>query len=278
MPAYLAAPPAIGLKAITVFPGNEGTQFDSHQGVVLLFDNDHGRLLAIMDASSITAIRTAAVSGVATRALAREDASDLALLGTGVQAMTHLEAMLLARRIRRIRAWSPHEASVARFVARAGERFGVAVEPATSAQAAVAGADLICTVTSSREPILHGAWIAPGAHVNAVGSSVRTSRELDSDAVRRAALFVDRRESALNEAGDFLVPRSEGIIGDDHIRAELGEVLDGRHPGRGSAEEVTVFKSLGLAVEDVASAHHIHQAAQRPGAGTWVELGGERRH
>lgn len=278
MPAYLATPPAIGLKAITVFPANEGTEYDSHQGAVLLFDPDHGRLLAIMDASSITAIRTAAVSGVATRALAREDAGDLALLGTGVQALTHLEAMLLARRIRRIRAWSRREESLARFVARAAERFGVAVEPAVSAQDAVAGADLICTVTASRDPVLEGAWIAPGAHVNAVGSSVPTSRELDTEAVRRAALFVDRRESALNEAGDFLVPKSEGAIGDGHIRAELGEVLLGRHGGRTSAEEVTVFKSLGLAVEDVASAHHIHEAAQRTGAGTWVELGGERRH
>ena len=277
MPAYLAKPPAIGLKAITVFPGNEGTAYDSHQGAVLLFDTDHGRLLAVMDASSITAIRTAAVSGVATRALAREDAGDLALLGTGVQAMTHLESMLLARRIRRIRAWSRQEESVARFAARAAERFGVAVEPAASAQAAVAGADLICTVTASREPVLEGAWIAPGAHVNAVGSSIRTSRELDTEAMRRAALFVDRRESTLNEAGDFLIAKSESAIGDGHIRAELGEVLLGRHGGRTSAEEVTVFKSLGLAVEDVASAHHIHAAAQRTGAGTWVELGGERR-
>lgn len=277
MPAYLATPPAIGLKAITVFPGNEGTGYDSHQGAVLLFDTDHGRLLAIMDASSITAIRTAAVSGVATRALAREDAGDLALLGTGTQAMTHLEAMLLARRIRRIRAWSRHEASVARFVARAAERFGVTVEPAASARDAVVGADLICTVTASRDPVLEGVWIAPGAHVNAVGSSVRTSRELDTEAVRRAALFVDRRESTLNESGDFLIPKSEGAIGDDHIRADLGEVLLGRHRGRTSAEEVTVFKSLGLAVEDVASAHRIHEAAQRTGAGTWVELGGERR-
>ena len=277
MPAYLAKPPAIGLKAITVFPGNEGTAYDSHQGAVLLFDTDHGRLLAVMDASSITAIRTAAVSGVATRALAREDAGDLALLGTGVQAMTHLESMLLARRIRRIRAWSRQEESVARFAARAAERFGVAVEPAASAQAAVAGADLICTVTASREPVLEGAWIAPGAHVNAVGSSIRTSRELDTEAMRRAALFVDRRESTLNEAGDFLIAKSEGAIGDGHIRAELGEVLLGRHAGRTSAEEVTVFKSLGLAVEDVASAHHIHEAARRTGAGTWVELGGERR-
>jgi ornithine cyclodeaminase/alanine dehydrogenase-like protein (mu-crystallin family) len=278
MPAYLATPPAIGLKAITVFPGNEGTEYDSHQGAVLLFDTAHGRLLAIMDASSITAIRTAAVSGVATRALAREDAHDLALLGTGVQAMTHLEAMLLARRIRRIRAWSRNEKSVARFVARAAQRFGVTVEPMASAQAAGEGADHICRVTASRDPVHAGAWIAPGAHVNAVGSSVPTARELDTEAMRRSALFVDRRESARNEAGDFLVPKSEGVIGDDHIRAELGEVLRGRHGGRSSAEEVTVFKSLGLAVEDVAAAHHIHEAARRTGAGTWVELGGERRH
>jgi ornithine cyclodeaminase len=278
MPAFLARPAAIGLKAITVFPQNEGTEYDSHQGAVMLFEAAHGRLLAIMDASSITAIRTAAVSGVATRALAREDAGDLALLGTGVQAMTHLEAMLQARRIRRVRAWSPQEASVARFVARAAERFGVTVEAAASARDAVSGADIICTVTSSREPVLHGEWIAPGAHVNAVGSSVRTTRELDTEAVRRAALFVDRRESTLNEAGDFLMPRAEGAIGDDHIRAELGEVLAGTHPGRGSAAEVTLFKSLGLAVEDVASAHHIHEQATRIGAGAWVELGGERRH
>jgi ornithine cyclodeaminase len=217
------------------------------------------------------------VSGVATRALAREDAGDLALLGTGVQAMTHLEAMLLARRIRRIRAWSRREESVARFAALAARRFGVAVESAVTARDAVAGADLICAVTASPDPVLEGGWIAPGAHVNAVGSSIRTARELDTEAMRRAALFVDRRESALNEAGDFLVPKSEGAIGDDHIRAELGEVLLGRR-GRTSAEEVTVFKSLGLAVEDVASAHYIHEAAQRTGAGTWVELGGERRH
>ncbi len=278
MPAYLAQPPAIGLKAITVFPANEGTDFDSHQGAVLLFDAGHGRLLAIMDASSITAIRTAAVSGVATRVLAREDAGDLAILGSGVQALTHLEAMRLARPLRRVRVWSQKPPSVARFVAQAAQRFGVRVEASSSAREAVQGADLVCTVTSSREPVLEGAWIAPGAHVNAVGSSVRTARELDSEAMRRAALFVDRRESTLNEAGDFLVPRGEGVIGDDHIRAELGEVLLGRHGGRASAEEVTVFKSLGLAVEDVASAHHIYEAAARAGAGTWVDLGGERRH
>jgi alanine dehydrogenase len=278
MPAFLAQPAAIGLKAITVFPGNEGTELDSHQGAVLLFDAGDGRLLAILDASSITAIRTAAVSGVATRALAREDAGDLALLGTGVQAMTHLEAMTLARPLRRVRVWSPRPESVARFVVRATQRFGLRVEGSGSAREAVQGADLVCTVTSSRQPVLEGTWLATGAHVNAVGSSMRSARELDSEAMRRASLFVDRRESTLNEAGDFLVPRSEGVIGDSHILAELGEVLLGRHPGRTSGEQVTVFKSLGLAIEDVASAHHIHAAATRAGAGTWVALGGERRH
>ena len=278
IPAHLAQPPALGLKAITVFPSNEGTELDSHQGAVLLFDTTDGRLLAIMDASSITAIRTAAVSGVATRALARKDAGDLAILGSGVQALTHLEAMRQARPLRRIRVWSAKPESVARFMARAAQRLDIHVEASASARAAVQGADLICTVTSSSEPVLQGSWIAPGAHVNAVGSSVRTARELDSEAMRRAALFVDRRESTLNESGDFLVPRGEGAFGDDHIRAELGDVLLGRHPGRTSADEVTVFKSLGLAVEDVASAHHIHGAATRTGAGTWVDLGGERRH
>jgi ornithine cyclodeaminase/alanine dehydrogenase-like protein (mu-crystallin family) len=277
MPSYLARPAAIGLKAITVFPRNEGTAYDSHQGAVLLFDVEHGSLVALMDASSITAIRTAAVSGVATRVLARPDAGDLALLGTGVQALTHLEAMLLARPLTRVRAWSRSPDNVARFAAAASRRFGVAVEAAKDARAAVEGASLICTTTSAHQPILEGAWIAPGAHVNAVGSSIRTARELDTAAMKRAALFVDRRESALAEAGDFLIARNEGAFGDEHILGEVGDVLLSRHPGRTSAEQVTVFKSLGLSVEDVASAHLIHAAAVRGGLGTWIELGGERR-
>jgi len=277
MPSYLARPAAIGLKAITVFPRNEGTAYDSHQGAVLLFDVEHGSLVALMDASSITAIRTAAVSGVATRLLAREDAADLAILGTGVQALTHLEAMLLARRVSRVRAWSRSRDNVARFVDAAARRFGVTVEAAQDARAAVEGASLICTTTSAHQPILEGAWIAPGAHVNAVGSSIRTARELDSAAMKRAALFVDRRESAQAEAGDFLIPKAEGAFGDEHILGDLGDVLLARHPGRTAAGQVTVFKSLGLSVEDVASAHHIHAAAVRGGLGTWIELGGERR-
>jgi len=276
MPAHLSSPPAIGIKVITVFPGNHGTAYDSHQGAVLLFETERGRLLAVMDASSITAIRTAAVSGVATRALARADASTLALLGSGVQAATHLEAIALVRPLRRVRVWSRDPAHVARFVEAARKRHGFAIEAAPSAREAVADADVVCTVTASREPVLEGAWLRAGTHVNAVGASLRSARELDSAAVARARVFVDRRESAANEAGDLLIPRAEGAIGDDHVQGELGEVLLGRVDGRRTDDEITVFKSLGLAVEDVASAHHIHARAQAVGLGTWVELGGGR--
>jgi ornithine cyclodeaminase/alanine dehydrogenase-like protein (mu-crystallin family) len=276
MPACLETPAAVGVKAITVFPGNHGTEYDSHQGAVLLWEMEHGRLLAVMDASSITAIRTAAVSAVATRLLAREEAGDLGLLGTGVQAATHLEAMLAVRKIRRVRAWSRDPGHVRTFAERARKRHSVEVQPAATAREAVAGADLICTTTSSREPVLMGEWIADGAHVNAVGSSVRGTRELDSAAVARSSLFVDRRESTLNEAGDFLMPKAEGRIGDDHIRAEVGELLLGTKTGRRTPQEVTLFKSLGLAVEDVAAAHRIYRNAVERKTGTWVELGGQR--
>ncbi|HYU40772.1 MAG TPA: ornithine cyclodeaminase family protein [Vicinamibacteria bacterium] len=276
MPAHLSSPAAIGIKVITVFPANHGTEYDSHQGAVLLFETERGRLLAVMDASSITAIRTAAVSGVATRALARPEASVLALLGSGVQAATHLDAALLVRPLRRVRVWSRDPAHVARFVEAARRRHRLDIQPAASAREAVEDADVVCTVTSSREPVLEGAWLRPGTHVNAVGASVRTARELDSAAVAAARVFVDRRESAANEAGDLLIPRAEGAIGDDHVQGELGEVLIGKVAGRRTDAEITVFKSLGLAVEDVASAHHIHARARAAGAGTWVELGGGR--
>ena len=229
-----------------------------------------------MDAAEVTAIRTAAVSAVATRALARADAHDLAILGSGVQARTHLEAMLHVRPIKRVRVWSRTPEHAGAFAERESRRHAVEIEPAGSARGAVKGADIICTVTASRQPILKGDWIAPGAHINAVGSSVRSARELDATAVQRARLYVDRRESALAEAGDFLLAKEEGAVGDDHIQGELGEVLLGTVQGRRSAEEITLFKSLGLAVEDLAAAHAILAKATAQGAGTWVEFGGNR--
>ncbi len=264
---------AMAIKVITVMPGNHGSPYDSHMGAVILFDSQFGRPLALMDATEITAIRTAAVSGVATRALAREDAGDLAILGTGVQARSHLQAMLEARPLRRVRVWSRGEAHRAAYVQWASDELDVEVESAGSAEYAVKGADLICTTTAATEPVLRGVWLSPGAHINAVGASTATTRELDSQAMAMVSHFVDRRESALDESGDYLIPLNEGAIGDDHIRAELGEVLLGRAPGRSSDDEITLFNSLGLAVEDLASAQIIYHEAQRRGQGTNVEFG-----
>lgn len=274
MPAILG--PSIGAKVITVFPGNDATPYESHIGVILYFDDVHGRLLAIIDASSVTAIRTAAVSGLATRLLANGDASSLAILGSGVQAMTHLEAMCAVRPIRSVRVWSRSAERRARFVAWARAHTGLDVQESPGAEAAVREADVICTVTASRDPVVLGEWVSPGAHINAVGASIASARELDSEAVRQSLLFVDRRESAMHEAGDFLIPREEGVIDNDHIRGELGEVADGRVAGRRDAADRTLFKSLGLAVEDVACARFIHARALAEGTGSWIEIGGLR--
>jgi len=267
---------AIGAKVITVFPGNDATPLDSHLGVVLLFEAEMGRLLAIIDASSVTAIRTAAVSGVATKLLSNPDAGDLAILGAGVQAMTHLESMRAVRTLRRVRVWSRTAERGAKFAEKARQRFGTAVEVSGSAEACVKDADLICTVTASREPVLRGSWIADGAHVNAVGAALPTARELDTAAVTRSRLYVDRRESALAEAGDILIPMSEGAFNAEHIRGDLGEVLMGAVAGRESPGDVTLFKSLGLAIEDLAAARHIYEKGVALGTGVWVSLGGLR--
>lgn len=267
---------AFGAKVITVFPGNEATPLDSHLGVVLLFEPDMGRLLAIIDASSVTAIRTAAVSGVATRLLANPDAGDLALLGSGVQSMTHLEAMRTVRSLRRVRVWSRSQERCAKFVEKARAKLGASVEVSPSAQACVEGADLICTVTASREPVLRSEWVADGAHINAVGAALATARELDSTLVARSRVYVDRRESAMAEAGDVLIPMREGRFTAEHIRGELGELLLGAVDGRESPGEVTLFKSLGLAIEDLAAARHIYDKAVALGTGVWVSLGGMR--
>jgi len=274
MPGYLGAPQAFGLKVVSVMPGNHGTAYDSHQGVVMLFGVEHGEPLAILDATAITAIRTAAVSGAATHTLAREDAGDLALLGSGTQARTHLAAMAAVRPLRRVRVWSRTRGHAERFASEEGERHGLRIDVCPDAEAAVAGADLVCTTTSASEPVLAGRWLSPGAHVNAVGACFATSRELDTEAVARSRLYTDRRESCLAEAGDVLLARAEGAIGDEHLLGELGEVFTGAKPGRTSPEDVTLFESLGLAVEDLASAHFLLQRARETGAGTWLEWGG----
>ncbi|MGH2555091.1 MAG: ornithine cyclodeaminase family protein, partial [Actinomycetota bacterium] len=214
MPSMLPSAGVMGIKVITVFPGNEG-ELESHQGAVLLFEAQQGRPLAIIDASEVTAIRTAAVSGLATRLLARPDAGDVAILGSGTQARTNLEAMLAVRDVRRVRVWSRTREHAERFAERESPRHGVRVEVTGSAQEVVEEADIVCTTTSATEPVIRGRWLSPGTHVNAVGFSGPTGRELDTETVVRARLFADRRESILHEAGDFLIPKSEGAVGDD---------------------------------------------------------------
>jgi ornithine cyclodeaminase/alanine dehydrogenase-like protein (mu-crystallin family) len=269
MPAHRSAPIAsYGLKAICIFPSNAERGLDLHQGGVLLFDGETGALRALLDASAVTAVRTAAVSGVATRLLARKDARRLAILGSGVQARSHLEAMAVVGEFEQARVWSRTPERSAGFAADAQTPFPV--EPVETAEEALSGADVVVTATTSAEPIVRRAWLATGAHVNAVGSSIPTARELDADTVAAAALFADARESMVNEGGDYLFAVREAGIGPDHIRAELGEVLIGSRDGRRSEEELTVFKSLGLGAEDLAAAEHVYARAQAEGAGTTV--------
>jgi ornithine cyclodeaminase/alanine dehydrogenase-like protein (mu-crystallin family) len=263
---------ALGMKAVSVFPGNASRGIDTHQGAVLLFESDTGRLSALMDGATITAIRTAAVSGVATELLARPDATELAILGAGVQARTHLDAIAAVRPLRRVRVWSRNPEHAAELVKASAARYGAAIEAVPSAEAAVRGADVVATVTASPQPVLQRAWVKDGAHINAVGSSIPSTREIDTATMTAARLFVDRRESALNEAGDLLMPMREGAFGADHIQAELGEVIIGSDPGRRSAAELTLFKSLGLAVEDVAAAAFILKRAQETGIGQTVRM------
>ncbi len=271
--------PLFGLKAICVFPDNPAIGKDAHQGGVLLFSGETGELLALVNASAITEIRTAAVSAVATRTLAREDASALAIIGAGVQARSHLEAIACVRPIKRVRIAARSYESARRFVEQINS-FPVhdsqlpapAIEAVETSEAAARNADIIVTATTSFTPVLRRDWVSPGAHINAVGTYSFKARELDTATMADATLFVDRRESALNEAGDYVIAAAEGAFGPEHIRAELGEVLTGRHPGRKSSDEITVFKSLGLAVEDLASAAHVYEKAQEQKAGTWVEF------
>jgi len=263
---------AFGLKAICVFPGNPAKGKDSHQGGVLLFSAETGELLAMMNASAITAIRTAAVSGVATDLLARVDACNLAMIGSGIQARSHLAAMSEVRSIKRCRIASRNIEHAQKFCEEMRKDFSFALEPVETVEEALKGADLVVTTTTAVEPIVRREWISAGAHLNLVGSSTPNAREVDSGTMAAASLFVDRRESTINEAGDYLFAVRDGVIGPDHIRAEIGEVLTGDRPGRTSAEEITLFKSLGLAIEDLFAAECLYRKATQEKVGSWVEF------
>jgi alanine dehydrogenase len=276
MPAALANPSTVGAKLITVLPKNNNTKYDSHQGAVLLFDTDNGSLLAVMDASSITQIRTAAVSGVATDALAKKDARSLGILGAGAQGYSHLDAMMAVRPLQTVKVWSRNGATAEKLAKIARDKYSVDAKAVPTAKDACTNTDIICAATAATEPVLLGEWLSPGAHVNAVGASQNHAREVDSTAVVRSRLYVDRRESALKEPGDIITPIKNGEITADHIVGEVGEVLIGKAAGRSNGQEITLFKSLGLAIEDLASAHFLYGEAKRKGVGVEIELGGMR--
>ncbi len=267
MPAYRAGESSsYALKEIVVTPDNPARGLDAHQGAVLLHDGETGQLIAVLNASPVTEIRTAAVSAVATRALARTDAGRVAILGAGVQARAHAHAMRAVLEDPEVRIWARNLDAAERLAI----EVGAIVSP--SPDAALFGAEVVCTTTSAREPIVEHRWLAPGAHVNAVGSSIPTARELDTETLAASSLFVDRRESTLNESGDYLMALAEGAIAPDHIKAELGEVLVGAHPGRVHEDELTLFKSLGIAVEDLAAAELVVRRAREQGVGSEVEF------
>jgi ornithine cyclodeaminase/alanine dehydrogenase-like protein (mu-crystallin family) len=273
MPCFLPGQNVFGVKIISVFPENRRAALDSHQGGVLLFEAEHGVPLALVEASEVTAVRTGAASALATRLLAREDAGDLAILGSGAQAAVHVQAMAAVRRLRSLVVWSRTPAHARDFAREWGERLQVPAVAVETPEKAVRRSDLVCTVTPAMEPILLGEWLGPGTHLNAVGFNGPASREIDTEAVRRARLYVDRRESTLNEAGEFLEGLRVGAFTEDHILGELGELAAGRMPGRRDEGEITLFRSLGVAVEDLAAAVHVYRRAKAEGVGIRAPLG-----
>ncbi|HSU29278.1 MAG TPA: ornithine cyclodeaminase family protein [Chitinophagaceae bacterium] len=259
MPGYAEELGVMGIKVISVFHHNLAMGIPSHQGVVMLFDAKQGQPLISIDASEITAIRTAAASAVATKYLARENAESLAMIGSGEQARRHIEAMLLVRKIKTLYIWSrnpDHANALGREVA---EKYKVNVMISPTVKEAVSAADIICTVTSSPEPLVLGDWLSRGAHINAVGSSIARTRELDSNAVLKSSLYTDCYDSLFHEAGDFLIPLQEGFITNEHVQGEIGEVILQKKKGRKDDKEITLYKSLGIAAEDIFSAWHIYK-------------------
>lgn len=263
MPGSLGDEDMFGAKLISVFadPAQPGRR--RHRGLVVLFEPEQGRPVCVADAEEITHIRTAAATAVATDALARPDARTLLLMGTGGQARTHLRALPLVRPFDRVMIWGRDPAKAQALAAEAKADLGLAAESVDDLPAAVAASDVICTLTGSAQPILFGDWLRPGVHVNIVGSSAPGPVEVDAALVQRCRYIADSRASVLVAGAEFLLAKEQGLIGDDHIAAEIGEVLLGRVPGRRSPEDITAYKSLGHAVQDLAAASHLYQRASR---------------
>jgi ornithine cyclodeaminase len=258
MPGYVKELNVMGIKLISVFHNNSESGYPSHQGIVMLFDGTHGRPLMLFDAEEITALRTAAASAVATKLLSNADVHSLGILGTGVQAEKHIEAISLVRDIDEIHIWGRNRDHAIFLAEKIIGRYNSAIIVEDSAENVAKNAAIICTVTSSPHPVLQGEWIRGGTHINAVGSSTPATRELDTATISKSRLFTDRYESLFNEAGDFIFPKNEGVIFNDFVKAEIGEVLTGKKEGRTNTDDITVFKSLGIAVEDIYSSWHIY--------------------
>jgi alanine dehydrogenase len=272
MPAFIPQPASLGAKLVTVFSSNAARHLPSHLATILLLDPETGALQAIMDGRYITEARTAAVSAVSVRHLARKDASTLAIIGTGVQAQSHVEALPHVRTLREIRAWSPNAASRDRFARDIQGHAPVPVRIMQSAEEAVRGADVIVLVTSSPTPVIEDSWVSDGAHVISVGACRPDQREMAPALVARARLFVDSKAAALVESGDVVQGMAEGRFDKDHVRGELGEVVLGRARGRTGDSEITIFKSLGMAVEDVVAADLAFRRAVEACVGTELTL------
>ncbi|MFZ2100544.1 MAG: ornithine cyclodeaminase family protein [Oricola sp.] len=273
MPGALADPACFGVKLVSLFPGNPEKGLSSHRGAIVLFEAEAGEAVAMMDASLLTAIRTAAASAVATRVLAREDASSLAIIGYGEQAEHHLDAMCAVRPISRLHVAGRSAEKAEAFCDRAKDHYpDLDVAWGTDVHAAVRDADIVCTVTASPTPILMGDRIAPGCHVNVVGSSIPSMREVDDRFVERASIWVDYLPSTLAQAGEIVDMIAAGKLAKEDLKGEIGAVLAGRAGGRSVDDEVTAYRSLGIAAQDLAAAHHVLRQAQLTGAGQQVAL------
>lgn len=272
MPGSLQDPACFGAKVTSVFPGNFGSELQSHQGAVVLFERQRGRPLAIVHAGEITAIRTASASAVATRALARPGSATVAILGYGEQAAEHVEALACLETIKSFRVWGRSFDRASHFASRMEEAHGVEARAAHSVREATAGADIACTLTAAATPILDRDALEPGMHLNVVGASVARYREVEPEVVAGSTLFVDYRAMARQEAGEFIQAQELRLIGADHIAAEIGDVLCGRHPGRRREDEITFFKSLGMPAEDLHAAYYVYETALTQKLGVHVDF------
>jgi ornithine cyclodeaminase len=271
MPGSMPEPPAIGAKLVTLLPSNPASGLQAVQGFIALFDFRTGEPLAVIEGSAVTAIRTAAASALAVRTLARSGASSHGIFGTGTLARTHLEGVSCIRDINRAVVWGRDRAKTERFVSEHAHLHGPEIVASGRPEEAAA-CDIVSVVTGSGEPVLHGEWLRPGAHVNLVGAHTPDTREADSETMTRAAIYVDLLASALQEAGDILIPIGEGRIIEEDIAGEIGQVLEGSVPGRRDDAQLTLYKSLGVVAQDLFAAEHVYQAAVREGKGQLVDF------